>query len=156
MRKIKKEQTHPPYRHPLVPMSTGGRRTSSTPSVARMSNRKMTTVRWIGVAFVLGWLAGTAPVATVETRASDTRSVTAHPARYCDTCARDAKGRILRSAAAKRAFRQRTGFPKGRLGYVVDHIVPLACGGPDDTSNMQWQTIAEARAKDRWERTGCR
>jgi hypothetical protein len=37
------------------------------------------------------------------------------------------------------------------LGYVRDHIVPLCRGGTDSVSNMQWQTIAEAKAKDRWE-----
>ena len=26
----------------------------------------------------------------------------------------------------------------------------LACGGLDDASNMQWQTVEEARAKDKW------
>jgi hypothetical protein len=30
--------------------------------------------------------------------------------------------------------------------------VALACGGPDAVSNLQWQTIRDARAKDRWER----
>jgi hypothetical protein len=40
-------------------------------------------------------------------------------------------------------------------GYVRDHVIPLACGGPDDTSNLQWQTVSEAAAKDRWEREGC-
>jgi hypothetical protein len=40
-------------------------------------------------------------------------------------------------------------------GYVRDHIVPLACGGPDAVQNMQWQTVSEARAKDRWERSAC-
>jgi hypothetical protein len=30
---------------------------------------------------------------------------------------------------------------------VVDHIVPLACGGSDAPSNMQWQNVAEAKAK---------
>jgi hypothetical protein len=30
--------------------------------------------------------------------------------------------------------------------------VPLACGGPDAVSNMQWQTVADARATDAGER----
>ena len=47
---------------------------------------------------------------------------------------------------------KQSGYPHGRPGYVVDHIVPLAKGGKDVPSNMQWQTIAEARAKDRVER----
>ena len=41
-------------------------------------------------------------------------------------------------------------------GYVVDRVVPLLCGGADEPSNMQWQTLAEAREKDKWERIGCR
>ena len=40
-------------------------------------------------------------------------------------------------------------------GYWRDHIVPLDCGGPDAVSNMQWQTVVDARAKDAWERKGC-
>jgi len=36
-------------------------------------------------------------------------------------------------------------------GYVVDHIKPLKRGGADRPSNMQWQTRAEAKAKDKWE-----
>jgi hypothetical protein len=39
---------------------------------------------------------------------------------------------------------------------VIDHIKPLACGGVDAPSNMQWQTIAAAKAKDNVERVGCR
>jgi hypothetical protein len=35
---------------------------------------------------------------------------------------------------------------------VIDHVVPLACGGADAADNMQWQTVAAAHAKDRWER----
>ena len=38
---------------------------------------------------------------------------------------------------------------------MVDHIIPLACGGADGPSNMQWQTVAESKAKDKWERKGC-
>jgi len=49
---------------------------------------------------------------------------------------------------------RQSGFPKGRQGYVVDHIVPLACGGLDAPSNMQWQTKEQARAKDKVERKG--
>lgn len=36
-------------------------------------------------------------------------------------------------------------------GFVVDHIVSLACCGLDDPCNMRWQSAAEAKAKDRWE-----
>jgi hypothetical protein len=38
---------------------------------------------------------------------------------------------------------------------VVDHVIALACGGPDKASNMQWQTNAEAKVKDKWERKAC-
>jgi hypothetical protein len=37
----------------------------------------------------------------------------------------------------------------------VDHIIPLACGGPDDPTNMQWQTAAAGKAKDKVERKQC-
>ena len=46
-----------------------------------------------------------------------------------------------------------SGFPKGRPGYVVDHICALAVGGLDDPINMQYQTIEEGHKKDRIERT---
>jgi hypothetical protein len=74
----------------------------------------------------------------------------------CDNCDRDAHGRIVRSGEAKGAFKHATGYPHGRPGYVIDHINPLACGGRDVPSNMQWQTIADAKAKDKHERAGCR
>ena len=70
--------------------------------------------------------------------------------------ARDARGRIQRSAAARHVFARQTGDPNGRPGYVIDHIIPLACGGADKPSNMQWQTIAAGKAKDKVERVGCR
>jgi hypothetical protein len=50
----------------------------------------------------------------------------------------------------------RAGRPTGACpGYIKDHVVPLACGGPDAVGNLQWQTTAEARAKDKWERKSC-
>ncbi len=70
--------------------------------------------------------------------------------------ANSSNGRIKRSEAARRNFMRETGYPHGRPGYVVDHKVALACGGLDAPSNMQWQTIAEAKAKDKVERKGCK
>src|SRR5262249_47195941 len=68
---------------------------------------------------------------------------------------RSANGKIKRSAAARHAFMKQTGYPNGRKGYVIDHIIPLECGGADAPSNMQWQTVQEAKIKDRSERN-CR
>ncbi|MDQ6826471.1 MAG: HNH endonuclease [Candidatus Eremiobacteraeota bacterium] len=64
--------------------------------------------------------------------------------------------RIHRSLEVKHEFWDMTGHPHGWAGHVVDHITPLACGGADSPSNMQWQTIADAMAKDRVERRACR
>src|SRR5262249_42875262 len=36
---------------------------------------------------------------------------------------------LQRSASARADFMKQTGYPKGRKGYVVDHIIPLGCGG---------------------------
>jgi hypothetical protein len=48
-------------------------------------------------------------------------------------------------------------FPPSALPQLFkDHIVPLACGGPDAASDLQWQTIQEAKAKDKRETKGCR
>ena len=63
--------------------------------------------------------------------------------------------RYHRSSEAKHEFEAATGHPHGWPGHVVDHIVPLACGGADSPNNMQWQTVADAKAKDKWERKGC-
>jgi hypothetical protein len=64
---------------------------------------------------------------------------------------RDSHGRISRNQSAKHEFMRMTGYPHGRTGYVVDHIIPLKRGGCDCPSNMQWQTIDEAKAKDKVE-----
>ena len=60
-------------------------------------------------------------------------------------------GRIARSQTAKKSFMRQSGYPRGRQGYVVDHIAPLKRGGCDEPRNMQWQTIEAAKEKDKWE-----
>jgi len=67
----------------------------------------------------------------------------------------DAPPRTTRIVSPKKQFMVDTGFPKGRPGYVVDHIIPLQCGGADSPANMQWLTIDEARLKHRTDRN-CR
>jgi hypothetical protein len=70
-------------------------------------------------------------------------------------------GKIKRSGAAKDAFKRAQPCPSngntsGKCpGYVIDHVRPLECGGADAPSNMQWQTIAAGKAKDKTERA-CR
>jgi len=50
-----------------------------------------------------------------------------------------------------------TGQAQGACkGYVIDRIIPILCGGEEAADNMQWQTLAEAKEKDRWEKIGCR
>ena len=66
-----------------------------------------------------------------------------------------------RSTSAKNAFKREhpcpsNGNTKGACpGYVIDHIVPLACGGPDNPINMQWQTVIDGKIKDRFELGMC-
>jgi hypothetical protein len=62
-----------------------------------------------------------------------------------------------RSASAKAEFRRSnpcpaTGKTTGKCpGYVIDHVQALKSGGTDTAANMQWQTRAAAKAKDRVE-----
>ena len=74
----------------------------------------------------------------------------------CDTGAGDSSGHIRRSPAARRDFRKaHHGSPTGKTtgacaGYVIDHVQALKHGGADHHSNMQWQTRADAKAKEKW------
>jgi hypothetical protein len=75
----------------------------------------------------------------------------------CSSCARDSYGHIRRNPAMRREFRRNhpcpsTGKTSGSCpGYVIDHVQALKHGGADAPSNMQWQTTADAKAKDKWE-----
>jgi len=70
---------------------------------------------------------------------------------------RNSHAKIERSAKAKDEFKRQnpcpaTGKSSGSCpGFVIDHVTPLKRGGADAPGNMQWQTKAEAKEKDRWE-----
>ena len=80
-------------------------------------------------------------------------ALAAHPACWADG------HNAHRSRPALRAFRHAHPCPGGVdrgsvtrcRGYIIDHVVSLACCGPDAPCNMQWQTKDAAKAKDRWE-----
>ena len=58
------------------------------------------------------------------------------------------------TTAAKAQFMRESGYRNGRPGYVVAYRKALACGGAsDDISNMEWLTVAEAKAKDKADRS---
>jgi hypothetical protein len=118
-------------------------------------------------AFVLGIIFLAAPLSIAGkgyhssgTHHSSTHASGTHHLRSsrCASCPRNAKGKIKRSREAKRQFERQnpcpsTGKSTGSCpGYVVDHRKALAEGGADEPSNMQWQTAADAKAKDKWER----
>lgn len=65
--------------------------------------------------------------------------------RFCTvTPNRDKDGSISRRADVLRAFRDlypcpATGKTRGRCdGWAIDHVIPLAVGGCDSVSNLQW------------------
>ena len=60
------------------------------------------------------------------------------------------------SSAAKTQFMRESGYRNGRPGYVVAYRKSLACGGTESIENMEWLTIAEAKAKDKAARKGCK
>jgi hypothetical protein len=72
--------------------------------------------------------------------------------------------KITRSQAVLRAFQRThpcpsTGKTRGKCpGYILDHGIPLCLIGKvgDVVENINWQSVAEAKLKDRLERTVCR
>jgi hypothetical protein len=70
---------------------------------------------------------------------------------------RNSHGKIARSARVRGEFKKSHPCPStgrssgGCPGYVIDHVRPLKRGGADTPANMQWQTTAAAKAKDRTE-----
>jgi len=82
-----------------------------------------------------------------------------HDSQHRTVAARDDHGKIKRRQQAVKEFKRShpcpsTGKTSGSCpGYDVDHKDPLACGGADDPSNMQWLPKAENRHRSAM---GCR
>lgn len=83
-------------------------------------------------------------------------------AKYCGKPKRDANGEIIRSTTAIKYFKLQNPCPSTRLTfgpcpwYRIDHPRPLARGGCDHPTNMQWiktsiKECAGTECKDRWE-----
>ena len=90
---------------------------------------------------------------TATPRASTAR----RPPAKCYSCKRASTGRIHRSSSARTTFQKSNPCPStgkttgGCKGHVIDHVRPLKRGGADSPENMQWQSTAAAKAKDRVE-----
>jgi len=58
---------------------------------------------------------------------------------------------------AMNAFRRQTGYPNGRPGWVIDHVVPYCSGGDvvDVLENLAWQERSASYRKDVFERALC-
>jgi len=78
---------------------------------------------------------------------------------YCGPPKRDASGQIIRRADVLRRFQflypcRSTGSRTGACpGYFKDHVRPLACGGCDSVSNLQWLDAESKKRKDSYERS---
>jgi hypothetical protein len=97
-------------------------------------------------------------IAMTFSGASDARGGGGHHAsRAAPGVARDSHGKIARSGRARAEFKKSQPCPStgrssgGCPGYVIDHVRALKHGGADALSNMQWQTKAAAKEKDRTE-----
>ena len=81
--------------------------------------------------------------------------------RYCGIPKRDNDGSISRSTRVIAKFKEihpcpENGKTSGACpGWAIDHVIPLACGGCDSISNMQWlpnRLKSSNSGKDRFER----
>lgn len=77
--------------------------------------------------------------------------------RCCTAPVRDADGSIHRSEAVRAAFKRLYPCPSTLQrsgpcpGWILDHPLPLACGGVDAVYNLQWMPEDMWRAKSKWE-----
>ena len=77
--------------------------------------------------------------------------------RYVAEVKRDAKGQILRRADVIAAFKKQHPCPyNGKTtgackGWALNHVIPLACGGADSVSNMQWLPVVIKSGWQDWQ-----
>jgi len=101
-------------------------------------------------------------MAWLSLSAFDTSAGQLDETRYCGQPTRNAKGVIVRRSDVIYVFKKAhpcpvTGLSTGPCpGWSIDHVIPLACGGCDAVSNMQWLPTSLKSAavvgKDRFER----
>lgn len=73
-------------------------------------------------------------------------------ARFCGFVPRAKDGSVSRSQAVLREFRRQHPKPKDGRVWIMDHVVPLDCGGCDAVENLQWLPVEQWRDKSKWER----
>jgi 5-methylcytosine-specific restriction endonuclease McrA len=71
----------------------------------------------------------------------------------CADCPRDAKGDIAQDKKVTRQFEKENPCPGP--DYEEDHKIPLKCGGPDTTANLQWLSKEQHKIKTASEWKDC-
>ena len=72
--------------------------------------------------------------------------------RVCGPPRRNAEGKIVRKASVLRQFETIHPRPDDGQRWILDHVIPLACGGCDSIENLQWLPESAWRLKSKWER----
>lgn len=122
-------------------------------AIAGMARRRMIAAALL--ALLLDAPALTAPTCPLAAPPDMSVSCPGWRTRTCRE--RDASGALIRRNDVKREFLQRHGFKGSSVpGRVIDHLYALACGGCDVAWNLQLQTEADGKRKDRWELFVCR
>ena len=102
--------------------------------------------------------AGTARGQIIAYQTSATTVLPKEEMRYCGAPLRNADGTIARSSAVLSAFKRAhpcpaTGLSTGACpGWIMDHVIPLACGGCDAVANLQWLPTDLWKQKSLFER----
>ena len=78
--------------------------------------------------------------------------------RFCGIPDRNLDGTIIRSTKVLTEYKKIHPCPSTKItfgscsGWIMDHVIPLACGGCDSVSNIQWLPTEMWKQKSLWER----